>query len=90
MDDFKLITPAELKVFRDTLAKSGQRVEDFRIDEEVYDPATAEVEAETGEVLVTCVRTHWVECYHIGRGSSWVADFADDLKGGKFEARARP
>ncbi len=92
MDDFKLIQPAELNAFREALDKSGRRAEDFRIEEDVYDPATAEVEAETGEVLVTCTLTHWVERYHVGRGSSWVADFADDLKAGKFDAtlNARP
>ena len=37
-------------------------------------------------MIVICTQTHRVERYHIGRGSSWVADFADDLKAGKFDA----
>ena len=87
MDDLQLIQAAELNAFNAKCSRrSGQRWRISGLDEEVYDPATAEVEAETGEVLVTCTRTHRVERYHIGRGSSWVADFADDLKAGKFDA----
>lgn len=92
MEELQLIQPAELNAFRDEISRSGRLTEDFRIDDEVYDPATAEVEAEIGAVFVTCTRTHRVERYHIGRGSSWVADFADDLRAGKFDAtsNARP
>ena len=44
------------------------------------------MQAEVGEVIVTCIRTNKVERYHIGRGSSWVTDLADDLRVGKFDA----
>lgn len=84
MHAFKLVQTKELDEFTNALKRNGWREENFRIEEEVYDPATAEVEAETGEVIITCTRTHAVVVYHLGRGSSWVMDFIDDLQAGKF------
>ncbi len=79
-----LVKPLEVKAFQEILEKHGWRLEDFQIQEEVLDPSAAEVEAELGEVIIDCIRTHKVERYPIGRGGDWVADFADDLKFGKF------
>ena len=84
MPAFKLVHAAELDEFTAALKTHGWHEEDFRLEEEEYDPATAEVEAETGEVIVTCARTHKVGVYHVGRGSYWVTDFVDDLLAGKF------
>ena len=79
-----LVKPRELEAFQDILKKHGWLFEDFRIQEEVLDPSTAEVEAELGEVIVDCILTHKAERYPVGRGADWVADFEDDLKFGKF------
>ena len=84
MPAFKLVRTAEWDEFTDALKKHGWHEEDFRVEEEEYDPATAEVESETGEVIVTCTRTHRVGVYQLGRGTSWVTDFTDDLQAGKF------
>ena len=53
MPDFKLVHAAELDEFTAALKTHGWHEEDFRVEEEEYDPATAEVEAETGEVIIT-------------------------------------
>ena len=82
-----LVKPRELEAFQDILKEHGWHAEDFVVQEEVLDPGTAEVEAELGEVIVDCIRTHKAERYPIGRGGDWVADFADDLKFGKFGPR---
>ena len=79
-----LVQPREVEAFQEVLEKHGWRFEDFRIQEEVLDPRVAEVEAELGEVIIDCIRTHKAERYPIGRGADWVADFADDLRFGKF------
>jgi hypothetical protein len=79
---YELIRAAELDEFGDILAR--RRADDFTVSEEVHDPATAEVESEAGRVIVDCIRTHAVQQYHVGRGSSWVSEFADDLRAGKF------
>jgi hypothetical protein len=84
MAAFKLVHAKELDDFTDALKRHGWHEEDFRVEEEAYDPATAEVESETGEVIIACTRTHQVGVYHLGRGSSWVTDFVDDLQAGKF------
>ena len=84
MGEYELIRTAELDEFRDILARTGWRADDFTVSEEVHDPATAEVEAEAGRVIVDRIRTHAVQEYHIGCGSSWLGEFADDLRAGKF------
>jgi hypothetical protein len=84
MPAFKLIHAVELDQFTAALKRYGWDEKDFRVAEEEYDPATAEVEAETGEVIITCTLTHRVGVYHLGRGSDWVTDFVDDLQAGKF------
>lgn len=84
MPAFKLIRADELREFSEVLTRNAWREEDFQVEEEVYDPATAEVEGCHGKVLIDCRRTHAVGVYPVGRGSSWVSDFADDLRAGKF------
>ena len=84
MGGYELIRAAELDEFRDILARNGWRADDFTVLEEVHDPATAEVESEAGRVIVDCIRTHAVQQYHVGCGSSWVSEFADDLRAGRF------
>ena len=84
MPAFKLIHKEELEQFSAALKGHGWRNEDFTIEEEAYDAAKAEVESEAGELIIACTRTHRVRVYHLGRGSSWVTDFVDDLATGKF------
>jgi hypothetical protein len=84
MAAFKLVHAVELDQFTAALKRFGWHEGDFSVAEEEHDPATAEVEAETGEVIITCALTHRVGVYHLGRGSYWVTDFVDDLQAGKF------
>ena len=65
MRAFKLVNAEEWDEFTDALKKHGWHEEDFRVQEEAYDPATAEVESETGQLIITCSRTHSVGVYTI-------------------------
>ena len=78
-----LITQAELAEFAAALKKHRWRREDFELEEDVFDPAKAEVESAEGEVGVRCLKTEASALYRLGPGFAWSADFAADL------ARAR-
>ncbi len=84
MAEFQLISREEQDAFIAALRRHGWHPQDFTLTEQPLDPATAEVEAETGEVAVACTRNHRVAVYRLGRGTSWVSDFADDLGAGRF------
>jgi hypothetical protein len=68
---------------------AGVRIKasDFEIQEDVFCPQTAEVEARKGNVDVRCLQTDAVTVYPLGDGSDWVASFAADLGGGRFGGR---
>ena len=89
MRAFELVRAEELNEFTHALRRLGWHEHDFGVEEEKHDPATAEVEAETGRLTIVCTRTHSVGVYHLGRGSSWVTDFVDDLQAGKFGRPSR-
>jgi hypothetical protein len=89
MRAFELVRAEELNEFTDALRRLGWHEHDFGVEEEKHDPVTAEVEAETGRLTIVCTRTHSVGVYHLGRGSSWVTDFVDDLRAGKFGRPSR-
>jgi hypothetical protein len=84
VERFKVITNRELAEFAAVLEGNGWREQHFELQEDAFDPATAEVEASAGRVGIRCFLTEAVEAYPIGPGFTWVTDFADDLKQGKF------
>jgi hypothetical protein len=84
MEQFRLITEDELAQFAAALKRNGWREQDFELQEDVFDPRTAEVEASSGRVGIRCVVTEAVQVYPLGPGFTWVSDFADDLTQGKF------
>ena len=84
MTRISLITEAELAEFAAALRKNGWRREDFELEEDVFDPAKAEMESAAGEVGVRCLKTEGVQVYRLGAGFTWTADFAVDLERGKF------
>jgi hypothetical protein len=84
MSSFGLITDRQLADFRAALERNGWRREDFDIQEDVFDPRKAEVEAALGEVGVRCLQTEAVEVYRLGSEFDWVQEFAGDLERGKF------
>jgi hypothetical protein len=87
MSSFRMISERQLAEFDAVLERHGWRRVDFDLEEEVFDPRTAEVEAALGEVGVRCLQTEAVAIYRLGSGSDWVSDFADDLERGKFGRR---
>ena len=85
MSAFRLITPAELRAFEVAIANHGLAPVEFELQEDVFDPAKAEVEAALGEVGVKRAANEAVEAYCLGPGRDWVADFDADVRAGKFD-----
>lgn len=84
MTAYRLISPSEVAAFGDALLRHGWHPSDFELQEDVFDPATAEVEAALGELGVRCLRTDAVAAYRLGSGSDWLADFEEDLRQGRM------
>jgi hypothetical protein len=84
MSALRLITDRELAAFEALLERHGWRRQDFDLQEDVFDPRAAELEAALGEVAVHCRETEAVEVYRLGAGFDWIAELADDLQRGKF------
>jgi hypothetical protein len=88
MASYALITDGQLGAFAAAVRQAGFEGSDFELQEEVFDPQTAEVEARKGDVGVRRLRTDAVAVYPIGDGSDWVAAFAADLGSGRFDGPA--
>ena len=84
MTQHQFIGQHELEAFNAVLARHGWKPSDFEVQEDAFDPATAEVEAALGEVAVRCLKTQAVEAYRVGAGSDWVKEFENDLREGKM------
>ena len=84
MASYVLLTDSQLRAFAAAAREKGFEASDFELQEEVFDPQTAEVEARKGNVGVRCLQTDAVTVYPLGDGSDWVASFAADLGGGRF------
>lgn len=82
-----LITGQQLAQFAAALERNGWQRQDFDLQEDVFDPRKAEVEAALGEVGVRCLQTEAVKVYRLGPEFDWVQEFADDLEHGKFGRR---
>ena len=89
MASYTLITDDQLGAFAAAVRQAGFEASDFEIQEEVFDPEAAEVEARKGDVGVRRPRTDAVAVYPLGDGSDWVASFAADLASGRFGGRSR-
>ena len=86
MTTYRLIRPDELAAFAEELRQAGWNETDFELEEDVFDPATAEVEAALGVVGVRCLSTEAGATYPFGAGRDWVGDFIGDLHAGRMGA----
>ena len=84
MSRYQLITNERSPPTRPPSSAAAFALDDFDLQEDVFDPRKAEVEAALGEVGVHCRATEAVEVYRLGPGFTWASDFADDLQHGKF------
>jgi len=84
MASYSLITDSQLGAFAAAAQQTGFEASDFELQEEVFDPQTAEVEARKGDVGVRRPQTEAVAVYPLGDGSDWVTSFAADLANGRF------
>ncbi len=89
MASYSLVTDGQLGAFAAAAHEVGFEASDFELQEEVFDPQTAEVEARKGNLGVRRLRTEAVVVYPLGDGSDWVAGFAADLGNGRFAGRLR-
>jgi len=89
MTGYSLITADEIAAFEAAIRDEGLKTHDFELQEEVFDPQTAEVEARKGNVGIRCLRTAAVAAYPLGDGSDWVASFAAELGSSRFSDRPR-
>ena len=89
MATYSLITDSQLGAFAAAAQAGGFEVSDFELQEAVFDPQTAEVEARKGDLGVRHLRTEAVAVYPLGDGSDWVASFAADLGNDRFGGRLR-
>ncbi len=87
MASYSLITDDQLGAFAAAAREAGFAASDFELQEEAFDPQTAEVEARKGDVGVRRLGKEAVAVYPLGDGSDWVAAFAADLPGGRFGGR---
>lgn len=79
-----VIAAREIERFHAVLGRHGWRAEDFELQEDLFNPQKAELEAASGEIGVRCLVTQAVEVYRLGPGFDWLADFASDLERGRF------
>ena len=89
MASYSLVTDGQLGAFAAAAHEVGFEASDFELQEEVFDPQTAEVEARKGNLGVRRLRTEAVVVYPLGDGSDWVAGFAADLASSRFGGRPR-
>jgi hypothetical protein len=87
MSSYALVTDGELGAFAAAAREGGFEVADFELQEEEFDPQTAEVEARKGNLGVRRLQTEAVAVYPLGDGSDWVASFAADLASGRYGDR---
>ena len=87
MAQYQLIRQQELTGYAEAIVRHGGEPSDFELQEDVFDPATAEVESALGEVAVKCLKTDAVATYRVGPGLDWVRDFEDDLREGRMGGR---
>ena len=89
MASYTLVTDGQLGAFAAAARAAGFDASDFELQEEVFDPQTAEVEARKGDLGVRRLGKEAVAVYPLGDGSDWVASFAADLASGRFGGRSR-
>ena len=84
-----MVTDDQLGAFAAAAQAAGFEASDLELQEEVFDPQTAEVEARKGNLGVRRLRTEAVVVYPLGDGSDWVAGFAADLASGRIGGQPR-
>jgi hypothetical protein len=91
MTTYRLIGPREFAAFSDALVRHGWQPTDFELQEDVFDPATAEVEAALGEVGVKCLKTDAVTGLS-GRARGWTGSPSSrtTCRRGECVVRMRP
>ena len=76
---FTLVSKSEREDFAASLKKLGYSTNDFELAELPAQALGAGIQAIHGEVIITRSSTKVQRHYRAGHGSSWPAEFEDDL-----------
>jgi hypothetical protein len=79
-----LIDDSEKEDFENTILEKGLNVSDFEVTEQRDPMRCAGVQPMTGTVKILRKSTRREKIYTAGHGTSWPADFSDDLDHGLF------
>ena len=82
---FLLIEREEIKAYHAVLQEHGYQEEDFDLSERSDPLPCAWIMAMSGEAVIKCTKTGITRYYRAGEGSTWPAEFSDELKNGVFE-----
>jgi len=80
-----LIDETEREDFEDVCKRSGFQPQEFAIEEAEKPLTGGQIQPIEGYVQITHVPTGKSHSYQAGQGSTWVAQFAIDLKRRHFE-----
>lgn len=81
---FLLLEREEIELYRTALREHGYREEDFDLSERSDPLPCVWIMAISGEAVIKCIKTGITRYYRAGEGSTWPAEFYNDLKDGVF------
>jgi len=73
----------EKEDFESAISSNNLDLNDFEATEEIHNPQSTEF-SESGAITIKRKSTNIQKEYKSGHGSSWPAEFTDDLNQGKF------
>lgn len=79
-----IICPTEKEDFDNAITSAGYRKEDFDVRESETPMSAGGIEPITGTITVRNKQTGLERSYKAGHGSTWVAEFENDLRTGAF------
>ena len=81
---FLLLEREEIELYCTALREHGYREEDFDLSERSDPLPCAWIMAISGEAVIKCIKTGITRYCRAGEGSTWPAEFYNDLKDGVF------
>ncbi|MBU4273903.1 MAG: hypothetical protein L6437_14875 [Kiritimatiellae bacterium] len=82
--NYVLLDDSELDDFNNTLATFKCHTSDFKLKEKDTSSGQGPGKVMSGEVTIICKKTGISKTYNAGSGSSWPAEFHQDMEGGSF------
>ncbi len=79
-----MVSDSEREDFTQAINRNGLDVDDFELTEQRDPPIGTDVQPITGQVTIRRKSTGAEKIYAAGHGSSWPAEFEQDLRQGFF------